>query len=323
MRKISNKIYKIADIIQKIYNSRGMQVLNYHHLYIFMVLANEGGFTKAAKKLAISQSAVTSQIKTLEVQLGVVLVDRTTKHRFALTSEGLSVVEYCRTIFKEGEALLQWTQNRDANRQEVLRVGALSGLSRNLQYEFLKPAIESTAVSLEVTTGDQEKLVRLLCDQAIDVILSSHNVSSKNAKTPFFAHVLCASQVVFVVQRNAGLREGRLNDYLKRGPLYIPGKDFEARPELDAFLDSVKVPFTVSGEVDDIALLRLIALRSGAVVAVPRLGVEEEIKNKEVIVLKSAVQIQQRFYAITRLQRLSNPLLAAMVSRVRGQGKVR
>ncbi len=300
-----------------------MQALNFHHLYIFLVLATEGGFTKAAKKLSISQSAVTSQVKTLEAQLGVVLIDRSTKHKFALTEEGLSVVEYCRTIFKEGDALLQWTRTREAKRREVLRVGALSGLSRNLQYEFLRPAIESSATTLQVTTGDQEKLVRLLCDHAIDLILSSHNVSSENAKTPFFAHVLCASPVVFVTQKSSRLRDGRLSDYLKRSPLYIPGKDFEARPELDAFLQGLKVPFKVKGEVDDIALLRLIALRSGAVVAVPRLGVEAEIGSKEIIVLKSAAQIQQKFYAITRFQRLSNPLLAAMVSRVRGDDKAR
>ena len=47
-----------------------------HHLKIFYETCNEKSFTKAAKKLFISQSAVSIQIKKLETTLGVTLIER-------------------------------------------------------------------------------------------------------------------------------------------------------------------------------------------------------------------------------------------------------
>lgn len=48
-------------------------------LECFEAVANEGGFTQAAAKLSISQTAVTKQVHLLERRLGVELVDRSTK----------------------------------------------------------------------------------------------------------------------------------------------------------------------------------------------------------------------------------------------------
>ena len=47
-----------------------------HHLKIFYETCNEKSFTKAARKLFISQSAVSIQIKKLETTLGVTLIER-------------------------------------------------------------------------------------------------------------------------------------------------------------------------------------------------------------------------------------------------------
>ena len=44
--------------------------LNYHHLYYFWAGAKEGNLTRAAVRLNVSQSALSTQIKQLEEQLG-------------------------------------------------------------------------------------------------------------------------------------------------------------------------------------------------------------------------------------------------------------
>ena len=53
-----------------------MARLNYHHLYYFWRVANEGNLTRVAKKLHVSQSALSSQIKALEDSAGITLFDR-------------------------------------------------------------------------------------------------------------------------------------------------------------------------------------------------------------------------------------------------------
>ena len=54
--------------------------MDIHHLKIFFEACNEKSFTKAAKKLYISQSAVSIQIKKLEHTLGLQLIERNSKN---------------------------------------------------------------------------------------------------------------------------------------------------------------------------------------------------------------------------------------------------
>ena len=53
-----------------------MAELNYHHLRYFWAVAHEGNLTRAAERLLVSQSAVSVQIKKLELQLGHELFER-------------------------------------------------------------------------------------------------------------------------------------------------------------------------------------------------------------------------------------------------------
>ena len=93
-----------------------------------------------------------------------------------------------------------------------------------------------------------------------------------------------------------------LNSILKTHSLFIPGKHFEAKPELDAYLEKFK-EIRIAGEIDDVALLRILALRSGEVVVMPEMGIRNDIESGDVIVLLKMASVEQRFYAITRQKR--------------------
>ncbi len=295
-----------------------MQRLNHHHLFIFWTFAKIGSFTGTANELAIAQSAVTTQIKLLEEMLGLTLVDRSNKRRPEITSDGRRVLDYANSIFETSQELLKWASKGAAPKASVIRIGAISGLSRNLQYEFLKPIIDNLAVKIDVTTGDQENLVGLLKDHSLDVVLSSHNVQS-DGKVSFYSHVLTKSPLIFVTKFERSLRKvSDLKLMLSRKPLYIPGLSFEIRPELDAYLESLKLPLRIAGEIDDIALLRIFALRSGAVVCLPEMGVKNEIQANELLVLERAGRIEQRFYAITRQRRIPHKIIEDLIQNLRG-----
>ena len=53
-----------------------MRDLNFHHLYYFWMVAKEGHLTRVAKQLHVSQSALSSQIRQLQDQLGHELFTR-------------------------------------------------------------------------------------------------------------------------------------------------------------------------------------------------------------------------------------------------------
>jgi LysR family transcriptional regulator, transcriptional activator of nhaA len=293
-----------------------MQRLNHHHLFIFWTFAKTGSFTQTAYELSIAQSAVTKQIQQLEEVLGLMLIDRSNRRRAELTSDGRRVLEYANSIFESSQELIKWATKGEAPKTSTLRVGALSGLSRNLQYEFLKPIVGDVAYRLEVTTGDQENLVRLLREHSMDVILSSHNVRS-DGKISFYSHVLTSSPLIFVTADQSLKKNSDLKSCLKQRPLFVPGNSFEVRPELDAFLENLKTPFRIAGDIDDIALLRILALRSGAVVALPEMGVRNDIESNELSVLAYAKGIEQRFYAITRQKRVPNKIIESLIQSMR------
>ena len=293
-----------------------MQHLNHHHLYIFWTLAKLGTFTRAAESLSIAQSAVTSQIKSLENILGLELIDRSNKRKPSLTEEGKKVLEYADAIFETSSELIKWAKQGELAKKQILRIGALSGLSRNLQFEFLKSTIGNLDIKIEVTTGDQDKLVKLLREHSLDLILTSHNLQSEG-KSTFHSHVLTKSPLVFVVASHSFKKNPTLREILAQKSLYIPGHNFEARPELDALFERHHVVPKILGEIDDVALLRIFALRSGEVVALPLMGVVDDVANKSLRVLTHAGTIEQKFYAITRQRKFPNLLVQKLIEGIR------
>src|SRR4051812_50109542 len=65
------------------------------HLATFAAVAEEGSFTRAAGRLHVVQSAVSSGVRALERELGVTLFDRTT-HRVQLSEAGRALLPEAR-----------------------------------------------------------------------------------------------------------------------------------------------------------------------------------------------------------------------------------
>jgi len=148
-----------------------MEHLNYHHLRYFREVAHLGNLTRAAEKLNLSQSALLSQIKTLEAQLGHGLFDRVGR-RLELTEVGRIALDHADRIFGTGEELLA-TLARAGGGHAPLRVGALSTLSRNFQLGFLKPVLGRPDVDLVLRSGSTERLLSELADLNLDVVLTT------------------------------------------------------------------------------------------------------------------------------------------------------
>lgn len=70
------------------------------HLHWLTVLAEQGSFTRAAERLAVSKAAMSQKIKEIETLAGVPLVQRTTRS-VRLTEAGLRLVEELRQPFAQ------------------------------------------------------------------------------------------------------------------------------------------------------------------------------------------------------------------------------
>lgn len=83
--------------------------MNLKHLSYFVDISKRESFTKAADDIYVSQSALSKSVKSLEQELNVTLIDRTSKS-FNLTEEG-------RILYVEGEKLLQYI---DKSQDEII-----------------------------------------------------------------------------------------------------------------------------------------------------------------------------------------------------------
>jgi len=145
--------------------------LNYLHLRAFHAVATEGHLTRAAERLNVAQSALSSQIKALEARLGVALFDRVGR-TLELTEAGRIALDHAVRIFGTGDEML--ARLAQAGREDPpLRVGALSTLSRNFQMQFLAPLLAEPAVPVTLRSGDTETLLQALDDLPLDVVLTT------------------------------------------------------------------------------------------------------------------------------------------------------
>ena len=83
-----------------------------HQLRYLVLLSEELSFTRAAARGNVAQPALSRQIQKLEDELGVPLVDRTSR-RVSLTPTGAEVVEHARRILDEVDATRTAVAGRD------------------------------------------------------------------------------------------------------------------------------------------------------------------------------------------------------------------
>ena len=98
-----------------------MKNLNFRHLLYFWQVAKVGHLTRAAEQLSVSQSALSAQIRQLEVQLGRPLFDRVGR-RLTLTEFGVTVLDYAEAIFGLGRELIATVRGAEGRRVQELRV---------------------------------------------------------------------------------------------------------------------------------------------------------------------------------------------------------
>lgn len=94
-------------------------------LWMFLAVAEERHFGRAARRLGMSQPPLTEQIKLLEHALGVRLLERS-RRGTQLTPAGEAVLPAVRNFVEQGAALEQVVREAAAGQSAVLHIGAIT-----------------------------------------------------------------------------------------------------------------------------------------------------------------------------------------------------
>lgn len=285
-----------------------MAEMNYHHLRYFREVAHTGTLTRAAERMNLSQSALSTQIRQFEARLGHALFERRGR-ALVLTEAGRIALDHADRIFAAGDELLATLRQTGAGRQAV-RVGALSTLSRNFQMQFLAPLVGRDDVEIVLRSGSASVLIEGLRALAIDVLLTTEAPPS-DAMSNLIAHPL-SEQPVALIGTPDRMRHGSLAELLAAEPVILPTES-SIRTGFESLVARLGVTPRLAAEVDDMAMVRLLA-RAGAGLAVtPTVVMADELAQGLLVTAPYALDFKERFFAVTLRRRFPNPFLAALL----------
>jgi len=96
------------------------------HLTVFVAVAEEASFTRAADRLHLVQSAVSASVRGLERELGAALFDRTTR-RVELTDAGDALLPEARQVLAAVNAAREAVDQVSGGLRGTLRLGTMQG----------------------------------------------------------------------------------------------------------------------------------------------------------------------------------------------------
>ncbi len=292
--------------------------LNYHHLRYFRVIARELSVTRAAEKLNLSVPALSIQLKKLEESLAQKLFDRG-RGGIRLTEAGRVAFEYAETIGRAGEELMDVMRNRAPGAaRQVLRVGAVATLSRNFQVEFLQPVLHRAEIEVVIRSGAQRELLIALHAHDVDLVLSN-SPARRDAETPWHSHLLAEQAVGLVGVPAWKKKQLRFPQDFRDVPVILPSMESHTRAAFDRLTAAAGVRPRVMAEVDDMAMLRLLAREGEGLALVPPVVVRDEIEDGVLVETHRIMEIRETFYAITPSRRFPNPLVGELVKRMAKQ----
>lgn len=288
-----------------------MSFLNYHHLRYFRAIAMERTLTQAAARLNISQSALSSQLRSLEENLGQQLFERRGK-LLVLNEAGQIALRYADSIFSFGEEMMDVLRNRRTGTHQVLRIGSVATLSRNFQLGLLKPLLGRTDVEIILRSGNLRDLLTQLRAHTLDVVLSNLPVR-RDAETPWHSRLLDEQPVSLVGVPSRKHSRFSFPQDLHDAPLVLPSLDSNIRVGFDLLLEQYGIRPVIAAEVDDMAMLRLLAREGVGLALVPPVVVAGELQSRVLVECCRVPQIKESFYAITPTRKFPNPLLAGIL----------
>jgi LysR family transcriptional activator of nhaA len=289
-----------------------MASLNYNHLRYFWAVAHEGNLTRTAARLGVSQSALSIQIRKLEMQIGHALFERRGK-QLLLTEAGRIALDHADDIFASGDELLSTLKLRPEGQRLVLRVGSLATLSRNFQIGFLRPLLGREDVEIILRSGALGDLLQSLEAHRLDVVLV--NVAPpRDAATPWISHPIAEQPVSLVGFPHRIGKGATLKELLAREPLVLPAAESNIRTGVDALLDRLGIQPRIAAEVDDMAMMRLLAREGIGLAVVPPIVVKDELASGMLVEADQFPLLSETFYAVTFSRRFPNPLLRQLTA---------
>lgn len=179
-----------------------MKVFDFR-LQVFLEVAENLSFTKAASRLSITQPAVTRHVREMEQQLNVRLFDRQGNH-ISLTEAGAMVLRYAEKVRNAYGALEAELSQLEDVTKGFIRIGASTTVAQTVVPKLL--ALFKSAypdIIVQFTQGNSDFITQQVLSEALDLaIIEGGPYHTQISYTPFMK-----DEVVLVVRAGSKLAE--------------------------------------------------------------------------------------------------------------------
>ena len=250
--------------------------MEFYPLQVFLTVATEKSFSRAAEKLLRTQPAISLALQRLELELGERLIDRSGKE-LILTDAGRTVLDYARRF----QSLQQELDNSIAelrdNSAGRLTIGANESTTLYLlrhidRYRELYPKVK-----VQVRRSLSSKIPNELLDGNLELGVISYDPSDARLRTK----IIFTDALAFFVSPKHRLAQRKTVSLTELG-----SEIFIAHNVVSPYREVVlrefqnhKVPLRMEVEMPTIETIRKLVQNDVGVAFLPRMCVEQEIEQ--------------------------------------------
>lgn len=284
--------------------------INYHHLFYFKIIAEEGSVSKAAEKLKLGQPTLSSQLKQFEEILGVTLFERSHK-KLALTEQGKIALDYAKNIFRMGSEMYEVLHDRLRPLKPALHLGALDSVPKQIVLQLVKHALRISPCQITLSEGKSDALLRELVSHKMDIMVTDFVPTGLDGKGIYAKSITKKNVAFFGAPKFKTLRKG-FPKSISGQPMILPTYDGKLRQDLDHWAKLNDIELNIIVESQDIAIKKLMAVNELGLIATATHTVTGQVLRGELAEIGQLQGVHEELFLLTAQRKIENPLAAKL-----------
>jgi DNA-binding transcriptional LysR family regulator len=252
-------------------------------LKVFCDLAETASFTKAAQINAVTQSAVSQQISSLERTFKSLLIERS-KKKFRLTREGQVLYDYSKQVIQTYESLHSKLQELKDIISGTIRVATIYSIGLHDLPPYVKKFMKSyPTVTVHVEYRRANQVYEDVYSNVVDMGLIAYPIKDSKLeiiplrKEPLV--LICHPQHPFAKQKSVKLKQLATQKVIGFEP------DIPTRKALDKILKEHGVEVKLAMEFDNVETVKRAVEIDAGVSIVPEGTVIQEVAKQTLVAL--------------------------------------
>ena len=284
--------------------------INYHHLFYFKTIAEEGSVSKAAEKLLLGQPTLSAQLKQFEETLGVQLFERHHK-KLVLTEQGKVALDYSKNIFKMGSEMYEVLHDRLRPLRPSLHLGALDSIPKQIVLQLVKHAFRISPCQISLSEGKSDELLRELVAHRMDLMVTNFLPAGVDAKGLYSKSITKKNVAFYGAPKFKALRKG-FPKSISGVPMIFPTYDSRLRQDLDHWAKLNKIELNIITESQDISVKKLMAVSELGLIPTATHTVTGQILRGELVEIGQLQGVHEELFLVTAQRKIENPIASKL-----------